>query len=186
MSYEDNIAFVVDLDDTLIYTHSLNSDAYNYALERLGYPRINSSNRITKSNIATLYPNNINKIIRQKQAYFVESWMPYRTTLNRKLLKAISAKGKNNCLLWTSADRKRAIKIISHYGLNEYFCKILFDKKDNIVESIKRIKQYTSAQYAVLIDDRKEIAKPFEADCIEVGRLKSEKFNVGTWLIRLK
>ena len=32
--------YLFDLDETLIHSDSLNSDAYNYALEKCGYPWI--------------------------------------------------------------------------------------------------------------------------------------------------
>lgn len=50
----DEYALIVDLDDTLVHTRELNNDAYNYALEQFGYPRIESAGRITKGYCQTI------------------------------------------------------------------------------------------------------------------------------------
>ena len=51
---------LIDLDDTLVNTTSLNNDAYNYALEKFGFKRINKNERITRDilNINNTFENN--------------------------------------------------------------------------------------------------------------------------------
>ena len=43
--------YLFDLDETLIHSDSLNSDAYNYALEKCGYPRIEDCLRLTRDSL---------------------------------------------------------------------------------------------------------------------------------------
>lgn len=66
--------YVFDLDNTLIYTDSLNNDSYNYALSLQGLAPINDCKRITRDIVFKKYPNlnNVqkNKIIELKQEYF--------------------------------------------------------------------------------------------------------------------
>jgi len=62
---------VFDLDNTLIYTDSLNNDSYNYALKKLGLATINDCKRITRDVILSKYPEinsfQKNEIIELKQ-----------------------------------------------------------------------------------------------------------------------
>ena len=50
---------VVDLDDTLINTTSLNNDSYNFALEYFGYPRIITKDRLTRDSLSFLSYNEL-------------------------------------------------------------------------------------------------------------------------------
>ena len=61
--------YIFDLDETLIQSTTLNNDAYNYALEKFGYPRINTSERITREELNFIPEELLRKIIKEKQKY---------------------------------------------------------------------------------------------------------------------
>ena len=132
-------AILVDLDDTLVYTSELNNDAYNFALEALGFERINSTRRITREYLSDLKQQELQKIISLKQKYFTHRWMKYRLMLNDKLLSLIKKEDKNNCFIWTKAEQQRAIAIYNQFKLNKYFKSIIFDSKNNFNNTKKLI-----------------------------------------------
>ena len=104
--------YLFDLDETLIHSDSLNCDAYNYALAKCGYPRIEDCLRLTRDSLQFLPASDLKKIIRIKQNYFTKSWLPYRIVLNTALLQRIRGYGKKNCYLWTSASKQRALSVL--------------------------------------------------------------------------
>ena len=55
----------------------LNNDAYNFALEKYGYERIDTEEQITRDSLDIDNVEVINKIIDEKQKYFLKEWMPY-------------------------------------------------------------------------------------------------------------
>jgi len=69
--------YIFDLDNTLVYTDSLNNDSYNYALKKLGLASINDCKRITRDVILSKYPElnsfQKNEIIELKQKYFMNN-----------------------------------------------------------------------------------------------------------------
>ena len=81
--------YLFDLDETLIHSDSLNCDAYNYALEKCGYPRIEDCLRLTRDSLQFIPTTDLKKIIKIKQNYFTKSWLPYRIVLNTALLQRI-------------------------------------------------------------------------------------------------
>lgn len=119
---------VVDLDDTLINTTNLNNDAYNFALEYFGYPRIITKDRLTRDSLSFLSNNELKSIIHLKQYYFTRNWLPYRVVVNNELLKII-INNKDDCFLWTKADINRANKILDLCDLKNHFNNVIFDKK---------------------------------------------------------
>jgi len=46
------LKYLIDLDDTLIYSTPLNNDAYNYALQKFGYQVITTKKRITREDLS--------------------------------------------------------------------------------------------------------------------------------------
>lgn len=85
--------YIFDLDDTLIYSTALNNDAYNYALEKFGYPRINTSKRLTREKLKFISSEKLKKIIEEKQKYFTGEWLSYRVILNSELIERIKKYG---------------------------------------------------------------------------------------------
>lgn len=133
--------YVFDLDNTLVYTNSLNNDSYNYALSMLGLPKIYNIERITRETIFTRYPNISvdlrNEILETKQEYFKKNLD--RTVLNSILLKLLLAQKKEDCLLWTSATEDRAMEILRFYGIEKEFIGMIFGEKENMYLELERI-----------------------------------------------
>lgn len=132
---------VVDLDDTLISSTHLNNDAYNFAIEKLGYKRIETKERITRANFAKFDRKTIRKIIKLKQKYFLKPWVKYRVVINYDLLEVLKFFGRSNCYLWTASSKLRAKRLLKIFGITKYFKKLIFDKKLNYISSLKNIKK---------------------------------------------
>ena len=79
---------VFDLDNTLIFTDSLNNEAYNYALKQLSFNTIHNYKRITRAVVFDRFPNisneNRNRIFELKQKYFIENLD--QTTPNKSMM----------------------------------------------------------------------------------------------------
>ena len=145
--------YFIDLDDTLVNTTPLNNDAYNYALEKYGYQRINTTQRITR-NILQINPSELSRIIREKQKYFCSPWLKYRVVVNQKLLNLLKNNPKDNCYIWTKADRKRAYAVIKQCRLSKYFNGIIFDDKKYLDYSLNHIKSIANnADFTIYEND---------------------------------
>nr|WP_241634558.1 HAD hydrolase-like protein [Fusobacterium gastrosuis] len=135
--------YIFDLDNTLFYTDNLNNLSYNYALKRVGLEEINGKYRITREVIKEKYPDlsekTKNKIIKIKQQYFKENLE--KIELNIELLNKLKDLEEEKCILWTSADKERAISILKYYGILGKFKNKLFSKKNNIKKDIDKICQ---------------------------------------------
>ena len=116
------MVFVVDLDDTLVLTKNLNNDAYNFALEQNGQSRIKTNKRLTRENLGKT-PNK--NLIADKKNYFAQKWLKYRVVVNEEILKILQKQDKENCYLWTSADKNRAEYILKELDLYKYFNKVI-------------------------------------------------------------
>lgn len=136
------MVYVVDLDDTLVLTKHLNNDAYNYALEEQGHKIIKTSKRLTRENLGEA-PNE--KLITDKQNYFTQKWLKYRVLVNEEILKILQNQEPKNCYLWTGADKNRANYILKELDLYKYFNKIIFDDKNDLNNSLKRLKDITKS-----------------------------------------
>ena len=133
--------YVFDLDNTLIYTDSLNNDSYNYALKYQGLSHINKFKRITREIVFENYPN-INKIqmceiINLKCEYFINNL--HITEVNESLVTLLRSQEKNDCILWTSAEERRVRAILEYYNMNNLFKHILFSSKVSILNDIEEI-----------------------------------------------
>lgn len=63
--------YLFDLDGTLIHSDVLNNDAYNYALEKFGYPQIISpERRLTKEGFTICQNRGFNKYHQTKTKVF--------------------------------------------------------------------------------------------------------------------
>ncbi|MGN1212584.1 MAG: hypothetical protein ACI4TZ_00960 [Christensenellales bacterium] len=100
--------YVVDLDDTLVSSITLNNDFYNFALERYGFDRLITDERITREKLNFINNTTLKNIIKLKQYYFIQEWLPYRVVLNKSLIDKLKLNKKENCYLWTKADKYRS------------------------------------------------------------------------------
>lgn len=133
--------YVFDLDNTLIYTDSLNNDSYNYALNRQGLAPIKGCKRLTQDIIFHRYRdmNNAqkNEIIESKQEYFVNNLNS--TVPNTSLLQVLKAQSVESCMLWTSANKTRVLAILEYYNICNAFRKILYSNKIEVTQDINKI-----------------------------------------------
>lgn len=171
--------FVVDLDDTLVSSTKLNNDAYNFALEEFGYKRIFYNKRITRE-LLTKH-NNVEKIIERKQQYLTLNWLPYRVVLNNVLLKKLKIFGRENCFIWTKADKVRTNKILDLCNLRQFFCDVIFDKKESFVKSKEIIKKYIPNNKFIIYENNFIY---FANENIKiVDKIKNKNFNVQGYLV---
>lgn len=133
--------YMFDLDNTLVFTDSLNNESYNHALDCFDLENINTLKRIIRKDIYNTYPNlssdNINEIIKIKQNYFIKNIN--KTKLNYKILEILNSYTKNDCILWTSADVNRAKAILNHYQLNNSFGEEIYSNKKEVSKDIEKI-----------------------------------------------
>ncbi|MEG1751509.1 MAG: hypothetical protein RR140_00125 [Clostridia bacterium] len=150
--------FIVDLDDTLVSSTTLNNDAYNFALEKHGYERIKTDERITRSKLFFVLPSVLPNVIQEKQHYFSLLWLPYRLVLNKTLIKKLITNGAQNNFLWTKADKNRAEQILTTCNLYEYFNQILFDEKESLNKSLSKLKNITHNNEFIIYENNKDFS----------------------------
>lgn len=145
--------YVFDLDNTLVYTDSLNNDSYNYALKKIGLATINDCKRITRDVILSKYPElnsfQKNEIIELKQKYFVNNLK--RTSPNTSVVQVLQDQNVELCILWTSADEARVLAILEHYKIYNLFKKVLFSSKLEVVKDIEKICEILECGFEHLI-----------------------------------
>lgn len=172
---------VVDLDDTLINTTSLNNDAYNFALEYFGYSRITTKDRLTRDSLSFLSNNELKTIIDLKQYYFTRNWLPYRVLVNHELLKIIS-NNKDDCFLWTKADNYRANKILELCGLRKYFKSVIFDEKISFESSTNLLKDNINAENLIVYENNHKF---FENKNVKlINEIRNQFFDVRGYIIK--
>lgn len=171
--------YLIDLDDTIIYSTDLNNDAYNYALRKYHLKTLEKNGRITREDIKpTLIKS---RIILTKQSYFCERWMPYRVIYNTALINKISIQNKNDCYIWTKANKNRAFYIYKMCGLDKYFTDIIFDKKVSFNESIPFLLEKFSDDL-IIYENNTEFFHNKSA--VKIDQITSNCFNVSGFLIR--
>lgn len=172
--------FFIDLDDTLINSTILNNDAYNFALESCGFKRVVTNSRITREKLSNY--KKLNEIIQLKQKYFMSNWLPYRILINMDMIRRIDTIGKNNCYLWTKADRNRANYILDMCNLRKLFAGIIFDEKKDFKESIKTLKEKFILDEFVIYENNHNFFK--NKKCSIIDTIINSQFNVKGYLIR--
>ena len=171
------MVYVVDLDDTLVLTKNLNNDAYNFALEQNGQRRIKTNNRLTRENFDE---TDSKKLIIDKQNYFAQKWLKYRVVVNEEILNLLNNQDKENCYLWTSADKNRADFILKELDLYKYFNKIIFDDKKDLNSSLKRLKDITKSNVFLIFEDNEKFFKK----SIPYQRVTNDKFKIKKYYIK--
>ena len=171
--------YFIDLDDTLVNTTPLNNDAYNYALEKYGYQRLNTEQRVTRGNLK-IKPSELLKIICEKQKYFCLPWLYYRVVINQKLLNILKDNPKDNCYIWTKADTKRAYAVIKQCRLSKYFNGII-DSKKNLSYSLNRLKSIANnTDFMIYENDRTLFSS---ANLQITDAIKDDFFDVKSYFI---
>lgn len=175
------MVYVIDLDDTLVLTKNLNNDAYNFALEQNGQRRIKTNNRLTRKNFDETASK---KLIIDKQNYFAQKWLKYRVVFNEKILNLLKNQDKENCYLWTSADKNRADYILKELDLYKYFNKVIYDDKKDLNSSLKRLKDITKSNVFLIFEDNDGL---FKDQFIKIKlALISRFFMVNKYLISME
>ena len=175
------MVYVVDLDDTLVLTKNLNNDAYNFALEQNGQRRIKTNNRLTRENFDETASK---KLIIDKQNYFAQKWLKYRVVINEEILNLLNNQDKENCYLWTSADKNRADFILKELDLYKYFNKVIYDDKKDLNSSLKRLKDITKSNVFLIFEDNDGL---FKDQFIKIKlALISRFFMVNKYLISME
>lgn len=173
--------YIFDLDETLIQSTTLNNDAYNYALEKFGYPRIITSERLTREKLNFISSTLLQKIIKEKQKYFTSEWLPYRITINTELVELIRGYGRKNCYLWTKASKNRVKSILRNCNFEKLFNKIIFDEKSTYRISIEKLKSIIHSDKFIIYEDNHNL---FDNEYVKISeQLKTQNFNVTEYLI---
>ena len=172
------MVYVVDLDDTLVLTKNLNNDAYNFALEKNGQIRIKTNNRLTRENFGETASK---KLIIDKQNYFTQKWLKYRVVVNEEILNLLKNQDKENCFLWTSADKNRAEYLLKELDLDKYFNKVVYDDKKNLNSSLKKLKDITKSNVFLIFEDNEALSTYKEV--ISIIRLHIDGFNLNKYII---
>lgn len=172
------MVYVVDLDDTLVLTKNLNNDAYNFALEQNGQKRIKTAKRLTREN---LNASPSKKLITDKQNYFAQKWLKYRVVVNEEILKILQNQDKENCYLWTSADKNRADFILKELDLYNYFNKVIYDDKKDLNSSLKKLKDITKSNVFLILEDNDGLSRYKEV--ISIIKLHIDGFNLNKYII---
>ena len=168
------MVYVVDLDDTLVLTKNLNNDAYNFALEQNGQSRIKTNKRLTRENLGKT-PNK--NLIADKQNYFAQKWLKYRVIVNEEILKILQNQDKENCYLWTSADKNRGDFILKELDLYKYFNKVIYDDKKDLNSSLKRLKDITKSNVFLIFEDNNSLFTINEQKLLSVLNFNNFKIN---------
>lgn len=154
---------VFDLDNTLVFTDNLNSEAYNYALGILGKEPLFDVGRITRHIVYSKYSlSNHEKdiLVEAKQKYFLDHIEKIKA--NKDLVNLLLSLSSSECLLWTSADKCRVEAILSYLNLTDAFSMVLYSNKANIKDDLESICLYfqcLKSQLKFYEDDASVISK---------------------------
>ena len=174
---------VVDLDDTLVYTTFLNNDAYNFALEKYGYPRLDCKGRITRKSLSNVKHEDLQKIIQTKQDYFSLKWLPYRTILNTQLLDKVKQNDTDKTFLWTKANQKRVQDILGYFNLTKYFKAVIHDDKAHFLNSVIKFQETFVDDTMVIYENESKNISSVNYKIID--EIKNSLFDVKGYLINI-
>lgn len=174
---------IVDLDDTLVNTTTLNNDAYNFSLEKHGYPRIKTKDRLTRDSLSFVNSNDLSKIIKTKQEYFTNKWLPYRTILNKVLIDKIKQNGVNDCVIWTKASESRVSAILECCNLKRYFSSVIFDDKSDFKLSMAKISDKIKTNTFIVYENNFTFFENQQLQIID--NINNNFFNVKGFLISI-
>lgn len=173
--------YVVDLDDTLVNSTTLNNDAYNFALEQYNFNRLITNERITRERLDFIDSKTLKNVVQLKQYYFTQEWLSCRVMLNKLLVDKLLVSKKENCYIWTKADKYRTYKIVDYCKLGNYFKDIIFDEKSSFETSIPKLKQLTNSNQFIVYENNKDFF--FNKSCKIVHSIKTNLFDINGYLI---
>lgn len=159
------------MDGTLFFTDNLNNESYNFALTENKYKSITNKRRITREVVKSIYPEiseqDMAEIINQKQEYFINNISMVQK--NAFLFDILGRAKKDTCILWTSAEKRRAESIVKEFKLRQFFNRIFFSEKKSISKDIGHICSELSCPPNQLC--------VFENDTFVAKELEKEKVN---------
>ena len=100
--------------------------------------------------------------------------------VNEEILNLLKNQDKENCYLWTSADKNRAEYILKELDLYKYFNKVIYDDKKDLNSSLKRLKDITKSNVFLIFEDNENFFKK----TILRERVESDKFKVKEYYIK--
>lgn len=118
--------FLVDLDNTLVFTDAANNAAYLSAADSLGFPTLfpsHSQFRITRADLTSLSESDQQKVLSQKQKIY-HSFLN-QTVLNEPLFKLLKNSNRDVFLV-SNADENRANSLIEYHHLRYLFKEKIF------------------------------------------------------------
>lgn len=111
-----------------------------------------------------------------KNVFPNQKWLHCRVIQNSELLKKINALGSNNCFIWTKADKIRAKYMLHDCRLSSRFKNVIFDKKDNILNSIKNIKKLVESDDFIIYENDFTLFNNIKLKVVDI--IKSDNFLV--------
>jgi phosphoglycolate phosphatase-like HAD superfamily hydrolase len=155
--FNANSVLLFDLDGTLVETNEANNLAYLMAInEIMGLNfGVNSIFRITREKLSCLLPQaskeELNKIILLKEKYF-SKFLNY-TRVNVELFEVLKRfKAQNRLILITRSKRERALAVLKHHGLLDYFQSTICQCQDSSLEWKSKIPELLENEYYNLQD----------------------------------
>lgn len=151
--------YVFDLDNTLVFTDNLNSEAYNHALSVLGREPIFDVGRITRDVVYSKYnlsDHEKRTLVEIKQRYFLDNIEKIK--VNEYLVNLLLSFRSSECILWTSAEECRVKAILNYLNLTDAFTLVFYSKKTDIKADVERICRYfqcSQSQLKFYEDDAK-------------------------------
>ena len=107
--------------------------------------------------------------------------MPYRLITNNALIEKLIQNKKNNCFLWTKADKQRTNAILELCDLKKYFKSVIFDKKECFNKSVHLLKQCTSSNNLIIYENNFDFFKNQNVEIVDT--IQNSKFNVNGHLV---
>ncbi len=150
-------------------------------LNNIIYDRIIIKERITREKLDYISSKKLEEIIKLKQYYFCQEWLSCRVVLNKILIEKLATNQKQNCYLWTKADKHRANKIIADCKLDKYFKDIIFDDKSDFKISIPKLQQLTKSNQFIIYENNEQFFQ--NQNCKIVDSIQSNLFDINGYLI---